>query len=297
MDPNQKREMPDIALSERSQFQSQLEWVGMEKIAIPVQLPGNRLVAAEADVFVNLAKKEAKGIHMSRLYLALHEELENKPLTKNQVSDLLTHFVESQQGLADSSLLVLRWDELLKRKALLSDNKGWKNYPVELRAVRQEGQNRFELKFSIFYSSTCPCSAALARQLYQKAFAKEFCDDTLSFEKVFQWLGETRVAAPHSQRSRADITVEFNNDVNEFPIETLIDLLEEGLKTPVQSAVKREDEQEFARLNGENSMFVEDALRNMKNTLSEFESVTNFHVKTHHFESLHAHDAVGSIKK
>ena len=32
------------------------------------------------------------------------------------------------------------------------------------------------------------------------------------------------------------------------------------LKTPVQAAVKREDEQEFARLNGQNLMFCEDVL-------------------------------------
>lgn len=297
MDPNQKREMPDVALSERSQFQSALEWVGMEKIALPVQLKDSKQVAGEADIFVNLSKSEAKGIHMSRLYLALHESLENQRVTTTQVSKLLNQFVSSQEGLADASLLVLRWDELLKRKALLSDNKGWKTYPVELRAVQAHGECRFEIKFSLFYSSTCPCSAALARQLYQKAFAKEFCEETMSFEKVFKWLGDTRVAAPHSQRSRADITVEFKNEISDFPVEELIDALEAGLKTPVQSAVKREDEQEFARLNGENSMFVEDALRNMKHTLSEFSYIKDFHVKTHHYESLHAHDAVGSIKK
>ena len=66
--------------------------------------------------------------------------------------------------------------------------------------------------------------------------------------------------------------------------------------TPVQTAVKREDEQEFARLNGENSMFVEDALRTMKKALNSFDSLESFEIKTHHFESLHAHDAVGSIR-
>lgn len=297
MDPNQKRELPDVALSEKSQFESDLQWVGMENIYIPVQLAGNRQVAAQADIFVNLAKAEAKGIHMSRLYLALHEGLENKSLKQDQVKKLLNQFVESQKGLANASLLVLRWDELLSRKALISDNKGWKNYPVELRAVQTEGQCRFELKFSLFYSSACPCSAALARQLYQKAFAKEFCEDTMSFKKVFDWLGDARVAAPHSQRSQADITVEFNEDITNFPVKELIDAVEEGLQTPVQSAVKREDEQEFARLNGENSMFVEDALRNMKHSLNQFDFLKDFQVKTHHYESLHAHDAVGSIKK
>jgi GTP cyclohydrolase I len=44
----------------------------------------------------------------------------------------------------------------------------------------------------------------------------------------------------------------------------LIDLVENTLKTPVQAAVKREDEREFARLNGANLMFCEDAGRRLK---------------------------------
>ncbi len=78
----------------------------------------------------------------------------------------------------------------------------------------------------------------------------------------------------------------------DIEILSFIDQLEDDLETPVQTAVKREDEQEF---NGENSMFVEDALRIMKNSLESFQQVQSFQVKTHHFESLHAHDAVGSI--
>ncbi len=63
----------------------------------------------------------------------------------------------------------------------------------------------------------------------------------------------------------------------------------------VQTAVKREDEQEFARLNGQNAMFVEDALRVMKKSMESFDEIESFEIKTHHFESLHVHDAVGSI--
>ena len=37
--------------------------------------------------------------------------------------------------------------------------------------------------------------------------------------------------------------------------------MEAALGTPVQTAVKREDEQAFARLNGRNLMFCEDAPR------------------------------------
>ena len=48
----------------------------------------------------------------------------------------------------------------------------------------------------------------------------------------------------------------------------LIDRVEQALGTPVQTVVKREDEQAFARLNGENLMFCEDAARRMAAALA-----------------------------
>lgn len=55
--------------------------------------------------------------------------------------------------------------------------------------------------------------------------------------------------------------IPLKNSVNDIQILTYLDSLEAELKTPVQTAVKRIDEQKFARLNGQNTMFVEDALR------------------------------------
>ena len=295
MDPSHKSTMPDIATSETSDYKSRLDWVGMEKIVLPVVLAHGAQVLCEADVFVNLCEEEAKGIHMSRLYMSLQKGLEHQRVNLKGLKDLLKNLVETQQGLSDSARLVLRWQELHKRKALLSDNKGWKEYPVEVEAVLTGEEFTLDLQFSVFYSSTCPCSAALARQLYQQAFAKEFCEDNISFEKVHEWLGKSKIASPHSQRSRADIRLRMKSSNEDIQVLSFIDQIEDDLSTPVQSAVKREDEQEFARLNGENSMFVEDALRLMKSSLETFSNVESFEVKTHHFESLHAHDAVGSV--
>ena len=85
--------------------------------------------------------------------------------------------------------------------------------------------------------------------------------------------------------------------MDEFPLTDLIDQVEQVLQTPVQAAVKREDEQEFARLNGQNLMFVEDAGRRLKSTLLDDERWCDFWVRIEHHESLHAHDAVGVFTK
>ena len=88
------------------------------------------------------------------------------------------------------------------------------------------------------------------------------------------------------------------NDLNlSFPIIELIDLIEDTLKTPVQAAVKREDEQEFARLNGQNLMFCEDAARHLQHALNQQVKFDDFWLRVNHYESLHAHDAVSITTK
>jgi GTP cyclohydrolase I len=64
-------------------------------------------------------------------------------------------------------------------------------------------------------------------------------------------------------------------------------------KRQVQTAVKRVDEQAFARLNGENLMYVEDAVRRLQSALHPRFSAVNIQVI--HRESLHQHDAIASI--
>ena len=67
------------------------------------------------------------------------------------------------------------------------------------------------------------------------------------------------------------------------------------LATPVQTAVKREDEQAFARLNADNLMFCEDAARRVASVLSKDSRIATFDATVSHFESLHPHDAVARV--
>ena len=47
-----------------------------------------------------------------------------------------------------------------------------------------------ELSLQIPYSSTCPCSAALARQLIQKGFQQQFSESGMvDAEQVHDWVG------------------------------------------------------------------------------------------------------------
>ncbi|MDX1705294.1 GTP cyclohydrolase FolE2 [Pseudidiomarina sp.] len=296
--------MPDIANQTLAQTEGALDWVGMSNIEMPLVVGAanepERPISARIDAFVNLTDPKAKGIHMSRLYLLLEDLSNNDVLNHDSLRKLLHDFIDSHDGLADQAYVKFSFDYHLRRKALVSKKPGWKAYPITLVGRYDNGKLALQLGVEVPYSSTCPCSAALARQLIQDAFAEQFGTDAeVDAELIHRWLGTSQgiVATPHSQRSIAEVKVLLSDDLNELPIIHLIDAIEEALQTPVQAAVKREDEQEFARLNGQNLMFCEDAARRLKFMLSHQHAFADFWVRVNHYESLHAHDAVSIATK
>ena len=293
--------LPDVAVDAVA-LTRPLDWVGMDGMALPIRLAGEGgaplLVPASVDVAVNLRDPQARGIHMSRLYLQLQAGLANETLGAPSLRRLLDACITSQKGLAERARLRLRFDQLLLRRALLSDNAGWKRYPVEIEAELAEGHLRLTLGFSVEYSSTCPASAALSRQANAQRFAEEFSDArALSVAAVHDWLaGERGMAAtPHAQRSRAEVRVDLRPACDELPLAALVDALEAALGTPVQTAVKREDEQAFAQANAANLMFCEDAARRVASVLAADARIASWSARVAHFESLHPHDAVASV--
>jgi GTP cyclohydrolase IB len=261
-----------------------------------------RGVQSRVQIYVDLADELAKGIHMSRLYLILDEHSDTRALSAAGLKLMLASVLESHRDLSTQAFMQFDFDYFLRRKALVSDNSGWNAYPVTIRGTLSRGEIALELQLAVQYSSTCPCSAALARQLIQNQFEQDFgsagqvraSDGSRSGSAPSRasWPRRTVSAAPRT------ILVRLRDGLETFPITELIDAGREGtLKTPVQTAVKREDEQEFARLNGQNLMFIEDAGRKLKGGLSGDPRLADFWVRIEHHESLHAHDAVGVFTK
>jgi GTP cyclohydrolase I len=236
---------------------------------------------------------------MSRLYLSLNAVLGEEEFSLSAVRRIIEGFVSSHSGLSRSASLDLAFDLPLRRPALKSANSAWRLYPVTAAGVLCEGAYRFRLGVTVAYSSTCPCSAALARQLVQERFLADFDGrGTVPIESVSEWLmrEESIVATPHAQRSYAVLEVEVDDGKAPSIVE-LIDLVEGALRTAVQAAVKREDEQEFARLNGGNLMFCEDAGRRLKHALDADPRIRDYRVEAVHVESLHPHNAVAIVTK
>ena len=299
--PNSPSPLPDVA-HDAALLARPLDWVGMERIALPVRIAdaagGHVQVAASVDVAVDLHDSQARGIHMSRLYLQLQEAFAAETITPAGLRRVLQGFVESQQGLSTAARLVLRYDHLLQRQALASGHQGWKRYPVVVEATLREGHLRLALTLAVEYSSTCPASTALSRQLNAERFADDFAGTRpLSTDVVRDWLASERglAATPHAQRSRAEVRIELRPAFDELPVASFVDVLEAALGTPVQTAVKREDEQAFAELNAANLMFCEDAARRVAAALATDARVERFDASVAHFESLHPHDAVARV--
>ena len=294
--PRMNTPLPDVATSERSHALLPLDWVGMQGIDIPLTLdePGlDATVHARADLHVDLPSPQIKGIHMSRLYTLLDRFAEHHAVSPASLMALLELMVASHAD-CDSTKARLRlsFALLCRRPALVTQGlSGWKSYPVTLDALWQHNRLSVQLSTDITYSSTCPCSAALSRQLLERAFSERFGGGAVDSAAVSRWLLEQgSLATPHSQRSIATVRVSIDPLAERIGFMRLIDEVEQALGTAVQTAVKRADEQAFAGLNGQNLMYVEDAARKVQQRVSGLFATSSVSVR--HLESLHPHDAV-----
>jgi GTP cyclohydrolase I len=294
---NQSCTLPDIAAEEKAKIGGQLQWVGMSDIEMPLTLSADASIpatVARVRAEVSLDDEVTKGIHMSRLYLACDDAFSHQQVDYKLLQELTQQFLKTHKNLSQNALVEVEGEALLRRDALVSNHSGWRSYPIKLSVVqcKKTGLSKY-LSFQVTYSSTCPCSAALARQLIQDNFNNHFDQNQINKQDIIDWLGSEQGinATPHSQRSSAVIKVKLNHDQQQVPLKKMIDLVENALQTAVQAAVKRADEQAFALRNGQNLMFCEDAARRIKEVLSNSDAVKQFHLRVTHHESLHPHDA------
>lgn len=275
--------LPDVSQPQKStDWGIPLSRVGMSQVEIPVSIQGLQ-VPAQADFYVNLNSREARGIHMSRLYSLLVEKLSGGAFSIPLLAEVAGLGLQSHADLSTTALLKVRLSLPLQRSSLKSGLTGWRVYPMEFKVERTLSATRSWLTASVLYSSTCPASAALAYQIHSES--SQLNSSVSGF-----------AATPHAQRSSAQVTVELDPS-KDFQAVTLIELLESALGTPVQTLVKRQDEQQFAILNAQNLMFCEDACRRLARALETASWALDFKGEVHHMESLHPHNASAQFSK
>ena len=275
----------------------------MRGIEMPVRMQiGDEVLLLPTTVAtaVDLREPTARGIHMSRLYRLCNEHLTGAPLDQARLRTLLAALLESHAGLSERAFLDIAFKLPVPRPALRSGLSGWRQYPIRIHCERDATRWRCVLGADVLYSSTCPGSAAMARQLVARRLLETFGNGPVDAAVVARWLESAAgsVATPHAQRSlaRVDVALAGATDAA-LPMLPLVDAVEAALGTAVQGAVKRVDEQEFARLNGENPLYCEDAARRIRSALDALPWITDYRIEAAHLESLHPHDAVAQLVK
>jgi GTP cyclohydrolase I len=277
-DETYRATLPDLSLATPDTIQGAnvaIPQVGVSGFKLPLTFQtaeGPRVLEARVTGTVSL-EADLKGINMSRLIRTFYES-EGEIFSLETLDSVLSGYREKVGSLKARVRIVFSYP--LRRPALRSGLSGWQFYDVayEARVTPERGVRQF-ISFDFVYSSACPCSAELSEH------AREV-------RGVY--------AIPHSQRSKARITVEVAPGATLTPEDLHVHCLK-ALVTETQVMVKREDEQAFAELNGAHVKFVEDAARLLFEQLDADERIADFEAACAHLESLHSHDAVSVICK
>ena len=296
------QDVPDVA-KEQLKFSLPIDLVGLQDVRIPIRLDAKTGASARISLLVSLDSKKTRGIHMSRLYLILHDYFSKNKVRLSGLKQVLTSAIKSQRGQSGSGRLCLKAGWPVLRKALKSSLSGWREYPVyfEVNYLEKSRSFQYIVGGEVLYSSTCPCSASLSRQIIKKDFEKKFSKKK-SFKKssVLDYFSDPRflTATPHAQKSSALFKLQISDKIKDsFSFKKIVDEIEKTLGTAVQMAVKREDEAEFARQNAINQMFCEDAARRVALLFKNKKSILDFSVRIRHYESLHPFTVESSIVK
>ena len=273
-------DLPDIQCTEPN-IKIPIMQVGVENVEVPFKLEskygGFHQMTANVAIRTSL-DANTKGISMSRLLLTLKPYLD-LPLKSVLIKEILEKIIENVGGV--TAYMTFDFRMPIIRKSIISDNQ----FPIyykcrfegqahKVQVVQADWTKKYKLFYKFFqgatiqYASYCPCSAELCSILDTKGF-------------------------PHNQRSFAHIMVETDPNSDKYIwLENIIEAVENVIPTLPYPVIKRVDEQEIARIAGENPMFVEDAIRAISQSLDNIEGISDWIVKCSHEESIHTSEAI-----
>ena len=270
-----------------------IDWVGLRNVKFPIQLNSKLKNSADISFLISLDNGKTRGIHMSRLYLILHDAFSKNSLSFSVMEKALMEGIKSQDGNSGSGKIRIQSQWPILRKALKSHFKGWREYPFFFEINYSKKSKTFEwiAGAEVLYSSTCPCSASLSAEIIKKDLMKKLpkkktfnSSELLNLFSDKSWL----TAVPHAQKSSAFFKMKLKKSaLKNFSIIKGINSIEKALGTAVQTAVKREDEAEFARKNAQNFMFCEDASRRIALLFKDNKQILDYSICVQHYESLH----------
>ncbi len=275
-------ELPDVQHSEAPEFPLYIHQVGVERVKVPFKMDsrygGSHELVADVTMTTDL-EKDKKGISMSMLLRTLSNYLD-RPLKSKLIKQILEEFQKAVETDSKESQIKFLFQLPIHKRAPKSGLVFPQYYNCMFEGRLAKDKFTFFEKVIVQYGSYCPCSASLCGHLKEQGIN----------------------GFPHAQRAFAEVIVKVvdTSISNESPIvwlEDIVDVVENSVKTGTYPLLRRVDEQEVARLAGENPMFVEDAIRRIANGLNGMGSLYDWIVKCTHQESIHTSDAIAVMWK
>jgi GTP cyclohydrolase IB len=253
-----------------------IQQVGIHNFKLPLKYrtKAGKTLTLETSVTGTVSlEADLKGINMSRIMRTFYEHREGVT-TGEWMGKILKGYLRKVE--TKDARLKISFSYPMVQQSLRTGLAGYQFYNVAFEGVMtRDGRYRRFIHFDFVYSSACPCSAELNEHARDKRGA---------------------YGVPHSQRSKARITIE-EAEGRKIWIEDVHALCLKALQTETQVMVKREDEQAFAELNGAYLKFVEDAARLLFLAFDADKRIADFRIACSHLESLHSHDAVSVVCK
>tara|TARA_B100001248_G_C27384304_1_gene458780 strand:+ start:1262 stop:2215 length:954 start_codon:yes stop_codon:yes gene_type:complete len=275
--PEYRASLPDVQNSGDSEMEGAkvpILQVGISGFKLPLRFvgPDGENLAVETKVTGTVSlDADKKGINMSRI-IRIFYEYKDEVFSPEILAEILTHYKNN----LDSKEARIKTDFSypMIQRSLRSGLEGYQYYGCSFEGLIDRADRvRKIIHFDFVYSSACPCASELSEHARQT---------------------RDLLAIPHSQRSKARVSVEVHPD-RELSLLELRDMCIQALTTETQVMVRREDEQAFAEMNGAEVKFVEDAARLLYAQFSDDSRIIDFRVVCSHFESLHSHDAVAVL--
>jgi len=272
--------LPDMQ-AEKPMIRRPIPQVGVDNVMVPFMLEskigGMRNMIANVSMRTNL-DENTKGISMSRLLGTLKNYID-VPLKQKTIYQILYDMAEKVES--SNSFMKFEFQLPIDRPSPKSDNSFYIfhkcSFEGHLMSSPYEDDEKEGTQYSwkffqgatVQYASYCPCSAELCNDLKEKG----------------------SIGFPHAQRSFAHIMTQCSQS-HYIWLEDIIETVESAVKTLPYPVIKRPDEQEIARIAGENPIFVEDAIRAISQNLDTFDGIADWIVKCIHEESIHTSEAI-----
>ena len=275
--PEYRASLPDVQNSGDSEMEGAkvpILQVGISGFKLPLRFvgPDGENLAVETKVTGTVSlDADKKGINMSRI-IRIFYEYKDEVFSPEILAEILTHYKNNLDS--KEARIKADFSYPMIQRSLRSGLEGYQYYGCSFEGLIDRADRvRKIIHFDFVYSSACPCASELSEHARQT---------------------RDLLAIPHSQRSKARVSVEVHPD-RELSLLELRDMCIQALTTETQVMVRREDEQAFAEMNGAEVKFVEDAARLLYAQLSDDSRIIDFRVVCSHFESLHSHDAVAVL--